>query len=1012
MEGRADRVGEIALGVTVRRWITTVAVLPRNFRGPCNGRTDRAESASRQRPSGYCDVAGRESRRMPTSRPNISDGRGPAVTRIVVEAPAGYGKTHFVRSLAGGLPAPVPADGVDAFLVRGDRERTLVADEVERWTTDEQRRLARHLAFESSDVNMVVCGRRLHSELFDAMVFLGARVIGIDELRIGRHELADALDGVELTDDQLDQLDRLIDGWPAIVRPVVDDVIRHGSTAGLTASHPDIVARVERCLDVLDARDLDALGQLSHLDTFSSHVVRTMGDGLLDRLRAAGIPMERVDRRGIRLVAPVREVLRLRSDLDADVARQFSVALVQSALPIEAAHVLIRCDAQAAAAQLLTALTTQQLDRVPPHLLLSTLDLLGTHVEDHLRLLLVKARALESTARLDEQRDTLERARRLAVDVGDHDVADEARAESLFARAMSGVDHAGLRDEIAAVRRETDDSAVSVHTLLLGADSLVLAQSDDPDDLSEAAALSAQTADAWQIAGDRSRAAAALRTRAMVLLMPMGRLCDAREMCDRALALTPDADLDRMSTLLVTLRCDALSATHVPGRMSEAAALAAGLSLEWAEAYVSWSRLLQIGLGLETADPVSEFEVAWAKLGELRDHPTGALLLVEASESFSRRGQISVADELLERARPRRGDASREFDLAELACAAHARRPNVSELADELDRSLLDWPGLRWKVPMYRAIASDAPSDVVGWTRVAERLAEPWCGDGIVGRCAPSLISRSDDDPGADADDGPAVPTPADPLDRLDTGDTTIQIRVLGGFDVVCSSGVVPSPGDRCIHLLKTIATGRGHVPVDVVTDRLWPDAAADIGRRRLKNVLTRTRQACGDVIERVGDTLQFTDCVRLDLVDFSERCTSALRGLAEDAPTGVAQALQALALYRGPVLADDLYDDDVAPLRTAEMGRAASLVDAVLASSNAPLVGPALFDALVRIDPDDIDRFERLALWADEVGESGLASTAARQVEHIATELGFPVSKAVIRLIGAPDMRTDLSPV
>ena len=946
--------------------------------------------------------------------------------RTLVVAPAGYGKSRRLHAATVGrrrVAAPADLAELRAALADGDADSTVVVDHLHRWSDDDQLALARIVTFERPEPALHLAGRVCDRRLHDALVMVGADVVGTGELRVGAARLAELLDGAGLGDDQLHLVERLVDGWPVLAEAVVDHVTSTGTAHGLSVSHPLVAATVEDVLRDLGPDDAHLLGQLAQLRSFTQHVTDALSPGLLHRLRVAGIPIEASARHGVRLIDPVRETLRLRSTLDHELVPRTAVALVQAGLPLDACHLLIRIDQAERAAQILSGLTIAQLDTLAPTDLLATLELMPSQRQRFLRLHLARVRALGNAARLNEQLDAIDEAIEAAEAHGDEAVAVEARAERLFLEAMRARRDPELLREIDELEaRATRGQTV---TRLTEARSVVLAQSDEPADLERAVELSEHVGRSWEALGERIRAAHALRIRAMAMLMPVGRLADAEATIEHALHLTPTADLERLSSLLVAVRLSALLARPDPDRAAEASALADGLGLGWAQAYVAWSAALERAVEGDAAGARAAFERSWGLLGELRSHPTGVLLLAEVADGLARAGDLDGARELLGRAGEHAEHRPKELELAEVLVAARAG--DDADLAGRLARlteRCADWAGWRWRVDLAAALAADDPVERAGWTERALRDVVGWADVSIVERLEPALVAELRaglaptagervDEPRSPAADPSRDDRPSPDRGELATVDahgvpadvhvpSDVHVQVLGTFAVTVDGVPARITSDRVASLVKILAVGRGRVPVEVVIDRLWPDADPEAGRRRLKNVLTRTRSVVGPVIERHGDSLAFAPSVRLDLAEFATASRDAARALADGAPEAVAVSVRALTTFTGPLLPDDLYDDDVAPVRLAETGRAMTIVDGLLASSAGAAIGPMIHDAIVRIDPDDTARLERLVEWSIERGEPGLARAAALQLVSVTDELGVEPPRAVARLLAA----------
>lgn len=937
--------------------------------------------------------------------------------RLLIEAPSGYGKSRLLHQLALARGDVVYVEDLDALRQAAadlPSTTTLIADELETWADCEHIAVARFITFERPEQPLVLASRACASQLRDAIALGGGETLGIDELRVNRDFFVDALGdhqvGGASADERAALLDRLCDGWPALARLVVD-LVRSG-VPGISVLHPLVNALVEECVGVLVDADLRRLEQLAHLDSFSPAVVNALDAGLFDRVRRAGVPLQRSSSDGtLRLIDPVRETLRYRAPLVADVSRTMAVALLKSAMPLGAIQLLIRAGESDVAADLLVGLTTAQLEAIAPDELLTTLDVLRKQFATHPRLHLVRGRAFGATADLAAQ----EAALRLAIDAattqGDEVMLVEASAEHLHAEAMRAERTDSILAEIDALIATCPRSESMA--LLLDARGLVLARSERPDDVRQAIEFAGRAAIVWETLGARFRTRATLRTQAMTMLMPAGRLLEARARIDHALALTPIVDLERLSTLVVAIRLDSLLAEPIESRLSEAGALAAGLKLGWAEGYVYWARAIHAGVHRRPHDVAQNMERAWHLLGQLRGHRTGALLLAECTEAMARAGDLDAAGQLLSRCLDRRAECRREAFVADLAVTA---RRGDHERIDFLlagTTVLTGWDALRWKQALYRTIAHGEGPTAAESVRRATTLAEPYCGAGLIERLEPGLLAtsavRAVDTPGANS----AAPPPTRPANLIgrsvatERGDPsrsepgTVRVHVLGSFGVWSGDRQLPPPSERVASLIKAVALGRGRLPVEVAIDRLWPDAAEPVGRRRLKNLLSRVRKVYGGLIERDAQTLRFGAGVELDLVRYSDACRNAARAFADGEDSAAALAVQALEHYNGPLLPDDLYDDGVAPIRVTESARAMAVLDKVLDSTTSPTVGPALLEALIRIDAEDVVMLHRLLSWAAE-RDHGLARSVAMHLAAVHRELGGEPPRDVTRWLAA----------
>jgi DNA-binding SARP family transcriptional activator len=136
----------------------------------------------------------------------------------------------------------------------------------------------------------------------------------------------------------------------------------------------------------------------------------------------------------------------------------------------------------------------------------------------------------------------------------------------------------------------------------------------------------------------------------------------------------------------------------------------------------------------------------------------------------------------------------------------------------------------------------------------------------------------------------------------------TWELSLLGGFSVYQSGAKVQFPPSRAAQALKILAI-RKKISVDQLTELLWPETEPGVGSRRLRNILWRIRGACGDLLERDGSVICLSAAACTDIAKFEDL---ASRALTSDCPDNQSAILaeQAIALYTGNLLPDDIYAD------------------------------------------------------------------------------------------------------
>jgi DNA-binding SARP family transcriptional activator len=150
-----------------------------------------------------------------------------------------------------------------------------------------------------------------------------------------------------------------------------------------------------------------------------------------------------------------------------------------------------------------------------------------------------------------------------------------------------------------------------------------------------------------------------------------------------------------------------------------------------------------------------------------------------------------------------------------------------------------------------------------------------------------------------------------------------LRIEVLGPLRLLVDGVPVEVPGHRRRAALALLALAGGRVVTgDALVDALWPDDPPETGHRALHSHISRLRRHLGAAaprLERAGGGYALrldaddVDATRLRLL--ARRCAAELR---DGAPDAARTAAGALALWRGPALAEFA---DVPPLAAEAIG-------------------------------------------------------------------------------------------
>jgi len=215
---------------------------------------------------------------------------------------------------------------------------------------------------------------------------------------------------------------------------------------------------------------------------------------------------------------------------------------------------------------------------------------------------------------------------------------------------------------------------------------------------------------------------------------------------------------------------------------------------------------------------------------------------------------------------------------------------------------------------------------------------------------------------------------------------TRTEIRTFGGFGVRRNGTEVPLSawGSRRARVLckRLAAAGGQPVPRDVLFELLWPDDPdpSKLGARLSVQLSVVRRVLDGGVIAD-RDSVSFDlDSISLDLEQFRAAITAG-------------RLAEAVAIYRGPFLPEDLYE----PWADAPRNRARAAYVTALGSLTDEASGRddhvAVIDLAQRLleaDPFNSDGHRRLISALDRAGQHGAARQARDRYSDHMRELGI----------------------
>ena len=135
-----------------------------------------------------------------------------------------------------------------------------------------------------------------------------------------------------------------------------------------------------------------------------------------------------------------------------------------------------------------------------------------------------------------------------------------------------------------------------------------------------------------------------------------------------------------------------------------------------------------------------------------------------------------------------------------------------------------------------------------------------------------------------------------------------LDIRLFGPPAIYRNGVQVPMPPRLPAKALKILALRGGVIHCDTMAGLLWPDDNVALGRRRLRDLLSKARRATGAAIQERNDTVRVLDELRCDVVLFIQMATRALADI--DDPREVNRlCIEAQSLWVGPPLEEDKFE-------------------------------------------------------------------------------------------------------
>ena len=761
-----------------------------------------------------------------------------------------------------------------------------------------------------------------------------------------------------------------------------------------------LAALVEQILRGMPEPVRSAVVQVAHLPLLRERIVaRATGVAdLLALVSHAGLPLQENADGWFELIGPVQQMLVARAPVTTDVLTGAAAAYAEEGRPDLAVGLLIGAGRASDAAALLAAMTPREAERLGLNELTELAGRLPAAVLDSQpRILLHIARECEPPAAIHRRAEALNRALAvLAEPPSEPELAREVRAE--VARDLVRDDDPEAAVALAtAVLEQTPATEERTRARLLDTLGRAAARYNDDEHLAVAAERLAMAARSYRNQGLWSWLSYTLAILGCWVHAHRGAIDQAVAAVDESLEVIPDRRQQR--AVILTFRAEILNLVgryaEAEANLAEAEASAQVIGDVRVRAYVAWERargLSQQGDGPGTLAAIltaESFRSDWFD-------GCGGEFLADAADYLDRVGYRDLAMQYLDRARQQSEHEDFEVERATAMIMARSGDP------EEAERRLLalaasPWcePIERWRVQLLRALAAGRRGDpavtslAVDALEMAARLGHPGLPLITERQAATSLLGL--------------VAATGHPLAAgLANMTFPVTVSLLGGFGVTRGGRAVDVPPGRGRQLVKLVATAGGHLTAEGAMEALWPEADPDASANRLRTVLSRLKEAAGDVVVRDDRQLRLGPDVHTDVQAFTDDARRATLLAAGGSREAVSAARAALARYGGDLLPGDPYEPWAELPRQRLRNQALGLLD--LCADRAVRAGDLdeavrCLERAIELAPDDEERYLSAARHMLTQGRRGAGRRMVQRARSVVDSLGVQPPVLLIEL-------------
>ncbi len=654
---------------------------------------------------------------------------------------------------------------------------------------------------------------------------------------------------------------------------------------------PLVAEWIDRCSDA-DLEIARIAATFGHVPV--SFLESLGGVGVIARLEQAGLPVVS-SQTGVSLLPPFEKYLAPTEKFGDGVAQRLGDQLVASCGAQRACQILVHGGYTNIAAVVLSKMDPHAVDESSQESLAAILTTILDVEKDDGSLGLLLARVHHNLGNIDIQRNVLDSASQAAREQLRLDLAVEAEAELLMVD-LSQISHEDARKRLVGIVTEAREHATG-HALIRIRElhEALLVHSYDLTAIYRSVSRVEAVANQWKTVGESSRAAATLRMLASTSLTHLGEYALGAERMREACELVPSSPQALLRSLSLRCRMSALAGDIADYEVASAAAkdLCEAFGYYWLDAYFAWSSMIAASHSRNLADVDHHLRKARGLLDTsgLMGLPTGVVFWSDAARSLASCGELARARQLLDEVKDRRADEPLEYALADFVIMCRSYPERCSEFAESLFDACEVPVARQWAVDLELAFAAGSNSKSARLRDIRSTAAEY----GLLKLCESLEKSHSD------------------------LGSPTVFLRLFGSFEIEVEEDNVPLTSKRATELLSLLAVHGKPVHNEVVVDHLWPDAPLDVGMKRLRNVVKRARLAVGDEgVVRSADAIGLGPFIRVDL----QLAESLLREFESSPQQRIGSLVEAVKLYRYPLLDELLYSDWASALRVQVANR------------------------------------------------------------------------------------------